>query len=517
MRGKSKPIKSVVVISTLVLCLTLLSACFSIKQVFAPDGAATVTDGFSEPTDAQKKAFFDGVAAVLLKTVQHSNTISQAMATDYLNLQTDDTTAGYTAETIRLTSPQNASSDVTMTTESIRNSETGDAALLTVNQKGGTTHRSNLFFISNMMYLQKDGGQPMIRHMLDTQVAASFRELPAMTRFLRILDDTNAPKMTDDAWKADINGYCSAVDDISNGPDIITSSENNTFAGVNVTCAAKTLTLRGENALSAARSLLSLLGQDASLKASFNTYLMTDGGQYGVTGFDGMIRDIDALKTDGRNSAVLTIKLVTTDGPTGLHLLLKVGEKTFSLDLSFYEKDGVRADSVLFAGFDGSRVFMKAENAQANGGQTQGSLIYDVLSPGGKPQENLTVTTLGSAQDMTAQISYVHVATADIGEKNIKGQMRTQRTENGDTTQMISNGSFQVRDEHGSRTVILDKTRTQTDKAPPITAPAFTVGSDISTSGQAGLDKALGDFDGPSYALAPPTTRWQAVYMLLMN
>ena len=46
---------------------------------------------------------------------------------------------------------------------------------------------------------------------------------------------------------------------------------------------------------------MALLVKETGFKALFNTQYFLDGAQYGITGFDGAMRDIDALTDTDRS------------------------------------------------------------------------------------------------------------------------------------------------------------------------------------------------------------------------
>jgi hypothetical protein len=362
---------------------------------------------------------------------------------------------------------------------------------------------------------------PMVLHTMNPQVAESYLGLPALQRFNRVLSDTNKPKKLDADWTAAIDTYLGQLGDIAKDPDYSAAPETVSYAGVSMDGTATTLMLMGERGVSVARGLISLIGQDTTFKSMFNSVYQIGEDEMGVTGLDGMLRDIDALADDARESAILTFKLVGADAPVGIYVTLTAGDKTFLLDLAFYEDGHLRDFDISFTGFDGSSIAIQDKNVSNGGDQYTANFIYTVAGPGGALQENMTATVestvTGSTYEARTQYAYAHEATDDMDAFSINADLTYSQTTGSGTLNTTAGGTIDLVSPDETTSFSMDLTSVQTDGAATVTPPEFLAGSGISTADQQGLYEALGDFDGASFVLAPMTTQMLAAVLLLLN
>lgn len=506
-----------------------LSSCLGIEMQVAPSvqpppalGSESAAATTSDPAAVR----FAELLGQILKGVPES---SGALNDTPLNLffrpaLKENTGSDYTYVKMRLTEPgKPAASDITISGETNWNAETGDASFIAYQQTGtGETQEAGIWVTDNTMIFKKGHDvRPSLQHTLMPQVAESMRTLPALSRLLCILDDTNAVKMSPEDWGSAVGALQKVVADNCRAQDIAAQNGSDSFGGSAVATITETMKLIGPRGLTVSRGLLALLAKDNGLKALFNTEYFTDGTTYGVAGIDGALRDIDALGDSDRSAAVTTIRLVETDKPVGFHMTVSAGSKTLSLNVSFYRRGFVTQNDLVFGGFDGSRVVISQVFTSDGTGSFSSSFSYDTMSPGAQPQENITVlssgTFSGSSFSETAQLSFTRAASPVSDAVIIGGTLSYSQKPDGAGTTGNGTGTLNIRNGGTAHAYNYDLTLIQTGKGVPVTPPDFDRSEGRSTADQEKLYRALGAFDGKSFVLAPPTTRYQAIFTLLFN
>ena len=485
---------------------------------------ATQTEETSgEPSPPPISEFFSaGVEQVLLKAIDENDTISSAHFDILLNpgKQSGDMST-YSNTTLHLYNDEGT--DGTYTIEQINNIETGGASfVLDAQTSEGDLSQCALYFYDNLMLVNKANVEsPLVLHSLNTQIADSYMGLSALERFNRVLNNTTVAKLSDDEWKAAVDTYIMLVTDTAKEPDYSTAEETATYAGMQMDCTASTLKLMGERGVTVVRELVSLIAQDTVLKSLFNSVYMVGEEEYGVTGLDGVLRDIDALDFDARKAAVMTFKLIEADVPIGIYIVLTAGDKSFEMNLTFYEDGYLRENDIIFTGFDGSSAVMQDVNV-SNGGDTYTeSIVYKISGPDGYLQENMIATIQStitqSGYDAETQYAYSRVATVDMDAMNITASFGYTQTNSSNGVDSTALGTIDVDDGEAIESFNMEMTSTQSFSAIPVTPLEFLSTYGITTADQQGLYEALGDFDGASYYRAPLTTQLFASMMLLYN
>ena len=522
MHARNRFFNSTLIILSIAIFAFALCACGG--SVVKPSG---LSEDAPSPSPAPKTAaeiFASGAKQALLDAVNKSERLGSAQLDLLINpgAQVEDTQSNYTKSAIALTDPQDPQGNLVLSLESFLDASTGDSSVLASIQMGSETATSGgLYFTGNTMLIKKaDTEQPMIQHTLDPTVASSFKPLTAIERFLRVLSNTSEPKMSDAEWETSIEAYLQSVISGAKETDFVSEQQAATLAGTTQDCTATTLSLTGEPAAAAARGLTSLIARDSSFKSLFISQYLISDDTYGVTGLDGVLRDLDALTPEERAAMTVTFKVLQNDKTSALYLNAVTGQKAMSILFKFFKDGNVRENDIMFAGFDGGGVSLKEQNASAGGDNYTASLVYEQTAPGGVLQERSELTSNSTITDISyqtnAQFKYSRAPSGNMGALEYSGTVNysQQKTAQGAAGQ--STGTFVSVSEGETTTLNLSLTLEQSNAAVPVTVPQFLPAAGVSTADQAGLFAALGeDFDGAQFNLAPASVKTLAVLLVV--
>lgn len=519
-------------ISAILLCMVFMITMFSACGEKPGDNVGTTNPSSNDkpeqtvqPTPAtESEIFILGVTQVLQNAVENSGKMSSAQLDSLLNpaAQTDEAQLNYSKIAIELANPDSSSENATITTESILDASNGNTSM-TVDIKSGSEVAQNagLYFVDNTMLLKRgDVEKPMIQYSMDPQIAESYADLPAIERFSRILAGSNTPNLQADDWTGEIDAYMQVIAENTQDMDFSGSEETVSLAGVSTACTSSTLSLTGESAVVVTRDLLTLIAQDPSFNSYFNSSDASAEGELALTGLDGCLRDLDAFTTEEKAAMNISFKLIQTDQPIGISVFAATGEKTFSLELLFYENGYVRQDNIIFKGFDNSSVTMREQNASAGGDNYTGQITYEVQSPGGQKQTNSTVTTQSTvtekAYNATTQLTYEQAATADMSGISVTGSMNYSQQRSASGISGNGTGAITYSSDGESTSMNLAVVLIQSNDRVSVSAPEFLAASGVSVSDEAGLYAALGDnFDAETFTRAPASTRMLSSILML--
>lgn len=514
-------------LAVMICCTTVLTACFSIPVKYAPSPspgtAATAAPASAVPQEVV--AFAEGTTTVLHACVDWSESLNGAPLDFLLRpwAEQQEGPGAYTYMKLALTPSGAKTPSLTVTGESILNSSSGDASFVATRQKaGGAEVKAGMWFTGSTMLVQKaDSSQPLLNQTLNSQVAASLQSLPAFYRFSHLMGDIGAKRLSDDAWKAENDVLEAAVCENTRVPDLSAGAGVESLSGVMVDATTTTVKLLGQRGLGVVKAALQYLAKDPDFKALLNTQKLDGANNYELTGLDGMLRDLDGLKDTDRPHAVTTLKLISAPGPVGLTINSEVAGKTFQCTLAFYNGVAGKGSGMTFRLFDGSTMTVKQKVTQNGSGAFQAVVWGDVQGPGGTPEENISVIAQGQRTgvdiSVTSDLSYTKAASALSPPVLLRGQLiYGQKTENG-TVQGSGSGSLQLTQNDSVSAWSAQLSAAATDKTVPIAPPVYTAQNGRSSYSQDGLYKGLGDFNGSAFALAPFTTRVQALLGLLFN
>lgn len=522
MRIRNSLFRSAVIILSIAALATQLSACGS--QIVRPEGS--VSTAKEETPKLASELFATGAKDALLEAVQKSERIGSAQLNLLLDpgAQLDETQSNYTKSSVTLINTEDESGDMIISLESSLDAATGDSSMVASIQTGSEVAQSSgIYFTGNTILIKKaDAEKPMIQHTLDPGVAASYKSLTAIERFSRVLSDTTKSQMTDDEWSSAIDTYMQSVTASAQETNYVSEPQSATLAGSAVDCTATTLTLTGENAISATRGMATLISLDPSFKSYFVSQYLLDAETYGITGMDGVLRDLDALTPEERSAMTLTFKTLQGENASCVYLNAVTGAKSMTLLFKFY-KDGYAKENVIsFTGFDGSGVNMNEINSPAGGDNYTGQIIYDDIAPGGIPQEHSEIATQSTITQSNfatkAQLIYSRAAAGDMGAMDFSATLDYSQQKTAQGTSGTSTGTFTITDEGEAQTLNLSMTLEQLNAPPPISAPQFIPAAGVSTTDQASLYAALVNDDGSNsdaFNRAPATARSIAAFMFV--
>lgn len=510
----------------IMLCIAFL--------VFGLGGCNGSSDSSDDDSDAvevdanapESEKFAAAAQQVLLDAINKSEMLNSAQINLLFNpgAQLSDSQSNYTKSVTTLTNPAESSDSIIVSMESMLDTANGKAAMTAGIQSGSEVAQSGgIYFSDNTMLLKKaDVEQPMIQHTIDASVAESFKELPAIERLKRILSDSSKPKLEEDQWSTAITDYLQTVTTSTEEANYAASEETVTMAATDISCTASTLSLSGATAFSVTRGLLALIAEDSSFKSYFNSQYYVSEEDLGVTGIDGMLRDLDALSAEAQAALTLSFKVLQGEKFSGMQVAAQTGEKAFTLDLMFYQDGYVKQNDIIFKSFDGSSIIMSEQNISEGGDKYAGKILYEDYAPGGVLQEHTDITTAGtiteSSYTTTAQLVYKRAAAGDSSAIDISGTLDYSQEENSQGTNGSSTGAMTVTSEGESETINLSMTLEQLNSAKEITAPQFIATAGIATATQADLYAALGeDIDGEMFSLAPATMNTFLALILLFS
>ena len=506
-----------------------LSSCMGLELQYAPSVEPPLPvypEGTPSPTaDPEVIRYSELLGQVLSEIPDKSDALNGAPLDSLFRPVLDSTgQSSYTTARMHFSEPGSSpDTDVTISGEAAWNADTGDASFVAYSQTGsGAPEQVGVWFSGNTMLLKKGHDSlPLLQHTLTPQVSQSMSGLPAFTRLMRVLGDTNEIKLSKENWTSAVGGFLQSVVDNGRALDITSENRNETLGGVKVPTVSETLKLGGERGLTVVRGLIALLAKESAFKTLFNTQYFIDDTEYGVTGFDGALRDIDALAGSDRGAALTTIELIETERPVGFRISVSAGGKTMALNLIFYDRGLVRQDELLFGGFDSSRVFISQLVTTDGSGAFTSNFTYDAMNPGAKPQENISVISSGTETDgalnVTSQFSMTRAASYAAGAVMIGGTLSYAQQTDGVAAQGSGWGTLNINDSGVTHAYNYDISLEQNGQTAAVKPPVFDKSAGRSTVTQDSLYQALGAFDGSSFILAPPTARFQAVITLLFN
>ncbi len=524
MHTRNRLFRSAIIILSITIFVTQLSACG--KQVIVrPYGMTpapeTVED---EPELLQSEVFGMGVKEALLEAVKKSKSVGSLNLSMLLDpgAQLDETQSNCTKSSVSLVDTADASNSMVITVDSTLDASSGDSSMVTSIQVGNEVAQSGgVYFTGNSMLIKKANvEQPMIQHSLDPAVAASFRTITAAERFSRVLSDTTKIKMNDDEWGSAIDAFLQNVGSSAEETNYATETQSVKMAGETENCTATTLTLKGESAIAVTRGLASLISMDPSFKSFFVSQYLIDSETYGVTGLEGVLRDLDALTVEERNAMSLTFKTIQGERTSAVYLNAVTGPKAMTILFKFFKDGYVRENNISFSGFDGGGVKMTELNSSSGGDNYTGQVIYDNTSPGGVLQEHTEITTQStitkSRYTTNAQFIYNRAAAGDMSAMDFNGTFNYSQQENSQGTSGTTTGSFTTLSDGEYTTFNMSMSMEQVNAVVPINVPQFIPAAGISTNDQASLYAALGeDFTPDIFNRAPASTRSSVALMLL--
>ena len=524
MHTRNRFFRSAIIILSITIVLTQLSACGK-QGIVRPDGMTSDPGAIEdEPQMLQSEVFAMGVKEALLEAVKKSESIGSMQFSMLFDpgAQFDETQSNYTKSSVSLVDTADASNSMAISVESTLDASSGDSSMVTSVQVGSEVSQSGgVYFTGNSMLIKKANvEQPMIQHAIDPTVAASFKTLAAAERFSRVLSDTTKIKMNDDEWGAAIDAFLQNVGASALETNYATETQSVTMAGETENCTATTLTLTGESAVAVTYGMVTLISHDPSFKSFFVSQYLIDSETYGVTGLDGVLRDLDALTVEERNAMSLTFKNIQGEKTSALYRNAVTGQKAVTILFKFFKDGDVRETNISFSGFDGGGVKMTELNSSSGGDNYTGQVIYDNTSPGGVLQEHTEVTTQStitkSSYTTNAQFIYNRAAAGDMSAMDFNGTFNYSQQENLQGTSGTTTGSFTTLSDGEYTTLNMSMSMEQVNAVVPINVPQFIPAAGISTNDQASLYAALGeDFTPDIFNRAPASTRSSVALMLL--
>jgi len=267
--------------------------------------------------------------------------------------------------------------------------------------------------------------------------------------------------------------------------------------------------------------LVSLIAQDASFKALFIPQYLMEDDTYGITGLDGVLRDIRALTPEERNALVVTFKTLQNEKTSALYLGAVTEQRSMSILFKFFEDGSVRENDIVFTGFDGGGVKMIEQNASVGGDNYTGRLIYEQTAPGGVLQEQTEVNTTSvissDSYSAKAQFKYTRAAYGDMGALDFSGTVDYSQKKTEQGTSGISTGTLTSVSGGETTALNLSLSLDQQSALPQISAPQFIPAAGISTSDEASLFAALNDgFEADQFRLTPASVRITAALLLVL-
>ena len=522
MRIRDKSFRRAVVALSIAVLATQFSACGS--KIVRPDEVSAAAQETETPKLASE-LFAAGAKAALLDAVKKSERIGSAQMNLLLDpgAQLDNTQSNYTKSSVSLIDPQDAQGNLTLSMEASLDSASGDASMVASVQAGSEVAQSGgIYFSGNTMLVKNaNAEEPMIQHTIDPAVASSFKSLSAVERFVRVLSDTTKAKMTDDEWSSAVDAYLQSVSASAQESNYVSEQQSVSLAGTNVDCTATTLTLTGESAVAAARGMVTLISQDPSFKSYFVSQYMIDDENYGVTGMDAALRDIDALTPEERSAMTLTFKTLQGENTSCVYLNAATGAKAMTLLFKFYKNGYARQNDITFTGLDGSGISMTEMNSPAGGDNYTSQIVYDDTAPGGVLQEHMEMATQSTITEASyiakVQLTYNSAATASMSAMAYGANLDYSQQKTAQGTSGTSTGTFTITGDGDTQTLNMSMSLEQSNVIPTIAVPQFLPAAGVSTADQTGLFAALvGDnMTMDNFNRAPAATRSLAAIMLV--
>lgn len=512
----------------LVLCTALmtvsLAACgkqLVVKPETSDEPLATTP---VETPKSTSEIFAENAKQALMEAVKKSDKICSMQLNFLLDpaAQLDESEANYTKSAITLTDTSGQGANFTISLESALDPASGDAFAIANMQSGSEVASSGgIYFTGNNMLIKKaDVEKPMIQHTFDPAVAESYKSATAIERFTRALSNPEESKMSDEQWATEIDTYLKNVLSFAQEADFLAEEQSVSVAGTTQMCNATTLSLTGESAVSAIRGIYALIALDNSFKSLFVSQYMLDEETYGVTGIDGVLRDIDALTSEERNAMTLTLKTLQGENTTAIYAGAATGAKATSLLFKFFQDGYQRQNDITFAGIDGSTVKFSEQNVSSGGDSYNGQMLFESAAPGGILQEHSEITTQSTISQGSysthAQFSYARAAAGENSAADLSGSIDYAQQDTAQGVSGTSTGTITSVQDGETSVSSLTMTLEQSDAVPAITAPDFIPEAGRSSSDQAGLYTALDlDESFDNFNRAPASIRIFTTFLLM--
>ncbi len=445
--------------------------------------------------------FAEGAKKALVEALQKSEQINSARFNLLMGtgLRSQEQRPGYTKSDIVISNASNPNETISITMEAAYDPQTTDSSMgIIIGQNGETTGSGGIYFYDNYMIVKKaDIDKPMIRHTIEPDVADSYKSLPALERFMRLLSEPLKPKISEGEWLSSIDSFLEAVYASAAEENFVLESQNSNFAGLDEDCAAITLTLSGEAAANTVRGLGELISKDPSLKAIFVSYHMIYEDVYGVTGMDGLLRDLDSLSSEEINAMSLTFKILLGDNSSALYISANAEEKSSSLLLRFFELGYASQMDINFTGFDGGGVKLSEINSYEGGDNYSGLFLFEDFSPGGMRQEyaEMRSESVITEDSYTSNLNLVYNRAPDFDLESIdvNGSYDYSHVKSGQNIIGQSSGLSTVNIGGDINNFNISVTINQDEAGHPVSAPEFIEGLGISTYEPASLYPVLGE------------------------
>lgn len=463
---------------------------------------------------------------VLLDAVEKSAQIGSAqlniLTTPGVQVGSED--SEYKKISTNISNPEEGE-NISIIMESINDSTTGDASMTMELQSGSeTASRGGIFFKGNNMLIQKaDIEIPLIQYTMDENVSKSYAGISAIDRYNRVLIDASEVHMDSDEWGDAIDVYLESLEQSVEKEDYSLSKKEIDIADTREEVDEVTLTLTGENATLVLKEYISLMAKDSSLASYFVSpnHANEDATDYEITGFDGVLRDIDALSDEERSDMSVTFVAQTGSEVSSLSLSAMTGSKMMGLYFKFYEDGYIRDHEINFSGFDGSIVKMTELNVSVGEDQYSGSILYENAAPGGILQESSSVysdsTITGDQYNSSIQLRYVNAGSTEGASSDISGELEyTQQKINDEITGTLE-GAIYLFAEGETTTMNISVQIEENNDVHEVSPPQFIEGSGISAYDQESLFMALdNEFYIDNYKRAPVSTRTVAALIMIL-
>ncbi|NLV85612.1 MAG: hypothetical protein GX025_00115 [Clostridiales bacterium] len=445
--------------------------------------------------------FAEGAKKALVEALQKSEQINSARFNLLMGtaVRTEGQRSGYTKSDVLISNASNPNETFSIIMEAAYDPQTTDSSMgISIGQNGEITGSGGIYFTDNHMIVKKaDVDMPMIRHTIEPEVADSYRSLPALERFMRLLSEPLKPKISQGEWLYSIDSFLETVYAAAVEENFVLENQSSSFAGIDEDCAAITLTLHGEAAVNAVGGLAELISKDPSLKALFVSYYLIYEDTYGITGMDGLLRDLDSLSPEEISAMTLTFKILLGSNSSALYFNAKAGEKSSSLLLRFFELGYASQMDIAFTGFDGGGVKLSEMNAYEGGDNYSGLFVFEDISPGGLRHEytEMTAKSVITEDSYTSKLDLIYSRAPDMDSESIDliGSYDYSHVKNGQSITGQSSGFSTVNIGGDTNNFNISVTINQDEAGPPVSIPEFIEELGISTYEPASLYAVLGE------------------------
>jgi hypothetical protein len=437
---------------------------------------------------------------VLLDAIEVSDQIGSAQ----LNLlfapdeQFNNEESDYKKVTTNLINPEDGET-ISIITESINDKTSGDTSMTLELQSGSEiASSSGIYFTDDFMLIQKsDPETPMIQHTIDTEVSSSYAGMPAIDRLNRILAGDSEEKMDNENWSDAIDSCIVVLGQGVQEEDYLLEENMIDVAGMQKEVDEVTLTLTGENAVTSVREFASLLKKDPTLASYFVTinYLDEENEEYGVTGLEGVLRDLDALSTEEQADMITTFIAQTGDEVLSLRVTAVTGTKSMEMFFKFFEDGHINDDEIIFKGFDESAVTMSALNIEVAENQYSGSISYETVGTDGNVQESSSVlndSTIAENQyNSSVELSYMNTSFGEGDPIEIGGAFEFSQQKENNVIYGTADGTIDIVSDGETNTMNISVELEQDNELHEVLPPLFIEGSGTSTYDRESLFIAL--------------------------